>query len=64
MHLPEKLNQNFKLPLDVLLMRQGMQSPEKPSVLNKLLLELLLPLLDLRPLYPTIPKIKLLMTTK
>ncbi len=36
-----------------------MQSPEKLSVLNKLLLDLLLALLDLPLLYPTKPKMKL-----
>jgi hypothetical protein len=36
-----------------------MQSPEKPSILNKLLLDLMLPLLDFPPLYPTKPKNKL-----
>jgi hypothetical protein len=36
-----------------------MQSPEKPSILNKLLLDLMLPLLDFPPLYPTKPKKKL-----
>jgi hypothetical protein len=54
-----KPNQIHKLQLDVLLMRQGMQSPEKPSILNKLLLDLLLPLLDFPPLFPTKPKKKL-----
>jgi hypothetical protein len=59
MHSLENSNQKFKLPLDVLLMRQGIQSPEQPTVLNKLLPDLLLPLLDLPPLYPTKPKIEL-----
>jgi hypothetical protein len=45
-------------------MLSGMQSPEKPSVPNKLLLDLLLPLLDLPPLYPTKPKMKLLIGDK
>jgi hypothetical protein len=64
MHPPEKPNQNFKLPLDVLLMQNGIQSPEKPSVLNKLLRDLLLPLLDFPPLYPTKSKMKLLIGDK
>jgi hypothetical protein len=34
MHPPEKSKQKFKLPLDVLLMRQGMHPPEKPSLKN------------------------------
>jgi hypothetical protein len=42
MHPPEKSNQNFKLPLDVLLMRQGIHSPEKPDQKFKLPLDVLL----------------------
>jgi hypothetical protein len=36
-----------------------MQSPEKPSILKKLLLDLMLPLLEFLPLYPTKAKNKL-----
>jgi alanine racemase len=51
--------QNCKLHLDVPLMREGIQLSEKQSILNKLLLELLVPLLDLLPLHLAKPKIKL-----
>ncbi|EFX73463.1 hypothetical protein DAPPUDRAFT_109780 [Daphnia pulex] len=36
-----------------------MQSPEKPSILKKLLLDFMLPLLEFLPLYPTKAKNKL-----
>jgi len=42
----------------------GMQSPEKQSLFNKLLIDLLLPLLDLPPLLQAQPKIKLPMGDK
>jgi hypothetical protein len=51
--------QNCKLHLDVPLMREGIQLSEKQSILNKLLLDLLVPLLDLLPLHLAKPKIKL-----